>query len=231
MSLVAALKYKLKRALGIISASQHRLHQAYSQWEAVKGDETLRQQYPLGQDSIVFDVGGYKGQWASDMFARYLCRIYVFEPVASFSRQLAKRFAHNPGIRCFAFGLAAETRQQEICLLDDGSSIINGQGEKERIELVSINEFLQDQGIEEIDLLKINIEGAEYELLEAMIRTGSLAKVKYLQIQFHITGPDSADRLARMREALAATHRQDWCFDFIWEGWSRKNEARETPRA
>ena len=39
--------------------------------------------------------------------------------------------------------------------------------------------------IEYIDFLKLNIEGSEYELLENLISSNNLDKIKYLQIQFH----------------------------------------------
>ena len=40
-------------------------------WLAVEGDATLRVDYDLDQDSLVFDLGGFTGQWASDIFGRY----------------------------------------------------------------------------------------------------------------------------------------------------------------
>lgn len=39
--------------------------------------------------------------------------------------------------------------------------------------------------IDDIGLMKINIEGGEYELLERMIELGIINKVKDIQIQFH----------------------------------------------
>jgi FkbM family methyltransferase len=36
-----------------------------------------------------------------------------------------------------------------------------------------------------VDLLKINIEGIEYEILPRIISSGHINKIKHLQIQFH----------------------------------------------
>ena len=49
-------------------------------WFQNNGDKTLRLNYPLTDKSIVLDLGGYEGQWASDIFSRYCCFIHVFEP-------------------------------------------------------------------------------------------------------------------------------------------------------
>lgn len=37
---------------------------ALQRWRKENGDYTHRVNYDLNEDSIVFDVGGYKGEWA-----------------------------------------------------------------------------------------------------------------------------------------------------------------------
>ena len=53
----------------------------------------------------------------------------------------------------------------------------------EKINTIDINEILDKYS--QIDLLKINIEGGEYDILERMYKTGTINKVQNLQIQFH----------------------------------------------
>src|SRR5438477_4586077 len=43
-------------------------------WREINGDRTLRLSYDLSENDVVFDVGGYEGQWASDIYAMYGCR-------------------------------------------------------------------------------------------------------------------------------------------------------------
>lgn len=40
--------------------------------------ENLRYNYDLNEDSVVFDLGGYKGEWTEKIFSKYRCYIYVF---------------------------------------------------------------------------------------------------------------------------------------------------------
>lgn len=63
-----------------------------SKWYANGGDYELRFNYDLNKDSFVIDLGGYQGQWSSDLFSRYQCHIVVFEfePVSNFSLRLRK---------------------------------------------------------------------------------------------------------------------------------------------
>jgi len=61
--------------------------------------------YDLNENSLVFDVGGYKGQGASDIFSMYLPTIYIFEPRAEYAQAMEKRFKKNNKIKIFNFGL------------------------------------------------------------------------------------------------------------------------------
>ena len=49
-----------------------------ARWFRDKGDETLRLDYPLTQESIVFDLGGYHGDFAAAVYERYGCKVYLF---------------------------------------------------------------------------------------------------------------------------------------------------------
>ena len=55
-----------------------------NQWFKDNGDSTLRVKYPISENSIVFDVGGYMGEWSLKIVDRYNPYIYIFEPVPEF---------------------------------------------------------------------------------------------------------------------------------------------------
>lgn len=189
-------------------------------WFSSKGDETLRLNYDnLNSKSIVFDVGGYKGQWASDIFSKYLSTTYIFEPVKEFSNLIKKRFSKNKKIIINSFGLGGKTREQTIYLKDDSSSV-HGEGKGEKIKIVSFKDFITKHKIKKIDLIKINIEGGEYELLEHILKENLISKINNLQIQFHrnIDFPDK--RRKQIQEKLKETHKLTYCFPFVWENWT-----------
>ncbi len=68
---------------------------AVTKWFRDRGDETLRLDYPLAPQSIVFDLGGYKGDFAYEMNKKYGCFVYVYEPVRDFYEECARRFKGN----------------------------------------------------------------------------------------------------------------------------------------
>ena len=73
-----------------------------------------------------------------------------------------------------------------------------------------------------VDLLKINIEGGEYELLEGLIASGNIKCCKHVQVQFHTAGRDWAGRYSEIRAALDRTHRITFDEPFCWQNWDRR---------
>lgn len=191
-------------------------------WFADQGDATLRLDYDLGPQSLVFDLGGYEGQWASDIHAMYGCRVFVFEPVPAFAARIGRRFRHNPNIRVFDFGLAGRTGEAGISLAQDASSLYHAGSDAIRIQLLCAADFLRDEGVTDIDLMKINIEGGEYDLLEHLLDTGLAGRIGNLQVQFHDFVPDARSRMEAIQQRLAATHELTYQYPFVWENWRRR---------
>lgn len=75
-------------------------------WFWINGDKTLRLNYPINEKSIVFDLGGYKGVWASNIFNKYGAEIWIFEPVQKFYNDIRIKFFNNDKIKLFNIGLS-----------------------------------------------------------------------------------------------------------------------------
>lgn len=191
-------------------------------WWNHHGDSTLRVNYDLTPQSLVMDLGGYQGQWTSDIFSRYLCKVKVFEPVKSFADGIGARFRHNDNIIVYPYGLGGFTRKEWISLCAEASSIAVQSGEREEIEIVDVADWFSDEKIKSVDLMKINIEGAEYELLERLLDTGLVNMIRNIQVQFHNVNKDSEDRMEAVQERLLETHTLTYQYRFVWENWTRQ---------
>ena len=175
-------------------------------WNQLEGDKTLRLDYDLNNDSIVLDVGGYEGQWASDIFAKYGCRIYIFEPVSSFCHKIKDRFIKNTRINVHNFGLSDRNDELPISLDGSRSSTLYGDfSSSNKVNLKRFKEWLQVEDLESIDLMKINIEGGEYALLKHIYEEGLMAKIKNFQIQFHDLNPNSQEEMKNIQKYLEKT--------------------------
>jgi FkbM family methyltransferase len=200
-------------------------------WFATQGDKTLRLNYDLDDSSIVFDLGGFEGQWTSDIFSMYCCHIHIFEPVQSFSDKIQSRFAKNNKITVHEFGLSNENRKEKIFINADSSSsfsINENHSLSGDINLVRAIDFIKNYNIECIDLIKINIEGGEYDLLEHLIESGFLENINNIQVQFHDFIPNAVTRMANIQDALSKTHYLTYQYPFVWENW-KKNDSGNVP--
>lgn len=190
-------------------------------WFKDKGDEALRLKYPLTAQSVVFDVGGYHGDFAAAIYQQYGSKVYVFEPVPEFYNKCVTRFKGNSQIICLNYGLSSTDGWLDIGMAENASSFASphATGEMQRVRVRSIVECIHELGIEKIDLIKINIEGGEFDVLPAIIDSGDINKVSYLQIQFHNFVDQAVLRREQIRKGLAKTHTEMWCYEFVWESW------------
>ena len=200
-------------------------YRTVTKWFADDGDATLRLDYPLDASSVVFDVGGYRGDFADAIFKRFGCRVFIFEPVPEYHAHCLKRFSGNPAITCLNYGLAASTGSFLMKISEDASSFTRDieAGRTLRASVRGAIEAVDALGVETIDLIKINIEGGEFELLPAMIDSGLVRRTKYIQIQFHNFVAGAVKARNDIRSKLGATHREMWCYPFVWESWERMN--------
>ena len=197
---------------------------AGQKWFSDKGDQTHRLNYQLNAESIVFDLGGFQGDFAAAINEKFGCKVYLFEPVHNSYLKCVKRFEGNSQVVCFNYGLSSKNGRFNIGLAENSSSFSSphAQGEMEEVQLKSIVECINELDVKEIGLLKINIEGGEFEVLPAIIESGDINKVISIQIQFH-NFVDNAETLrADIQARLKETHQQTWDYYFIWENWERK---------
>ncbi|MEM8498528.1 MAG: FkbM family methyltransferase [Pseudomonadota bacterium] len=180
----------------------------------------------IDKDSIVLDIGAYIGDWARVIFDRYQCKIHAFEPNPETLPRLLARA--NGEWECHDYGVSGATEELQMSMNGMGSSVFDlGSSDKnpeyKSVQLRAIDEVWSDLGYGDVDLMKINIEGGEFPLLEKMITTDLLPKVRIFMIQFHEWHPGAYVRRWKIRRELRKTHVQRWGYHFIWEYWERKD--------
>ncbi len=195
-------------------------------WFRDDGDNTLRLNYPLTKESVVWDLGGYHGDFAAEILRRYDCRVFLFEPVPKFHAQCITRFSGVSRVQCLPFGLSRTSGWFDISDSEDGSSFVRtGQkADTVRAEMRPVAAMFDELKVDQVDLLKINIEGGEYDVIPALIEAGMMSRVRFLQVQFHDFIPNAHIKREQIRQCLADTHRELWNYPFVWECWERKLE-------
>jgi len=193
-----------------------------------QGGEMLRLDYPLDSNDVVLDVGGYIGDFADDIVCKFGCQVDVFEPVSQYAEKIRERLASNSKVHVIEAGLGGGDRSEVITVEGLGSSVfVEGREDKvkETIKIVSIVDYIESKGYSTIGLVKINIEGGEYELLDVLFEHPHLLmNIKYFQIQFHDFVPNAQEMRNKIQKKLSKTHKKMWDFPFIWESWELKKE-------
>lgn len=153
----------------------------------------LRDEYALKvpfQPGTIIDVGANIG-----FTTLYLHRVFPFAKILSLEpdcenfKLLQKNTSAYPTIQ--ALPLALFNRVGEIEMVDEGHGIrgymareILGAAKGHVMPCTTVTELMSSQGLVEIDILKIDIEGSELEVFSHEPDTW-LPKVKYLIIELH----------------------------------------------
>ena len=180
----------------------------------------------ITSDSVVVDVGAFTGGWAQHIVDRYDPLIYAFEPNPRSFASLQEKASSNPKLRPMQYGLGDEDLSVDFTLNGLGSSMCDDRTghsnmERVKVEIAAIDRVWKDLKLGRVDLMKINIEGAEFPLLDKMIKTDLLKQVDCFLIQFHEWHPDAYRKRRQIREELSKTHRLEWDYHFVWEKWVR----------
>jgi FkbM family methyltransferase len=144
--------------------------------------------------------------------------------VLPYYEKIKQMFKGNSKVKVFPFGLSSVNNKLDIIINGDSTSAYRNkkEGAKTTIELKNFNDFLLENNIDKIDLIKINIEGEEFPLLDSIIKSGDISKINNIQVQFHQWIDNSIKLRAAIQDQLKNTHKQDWNFEFVWENWSKK---------
>lgn len=163
----------------------------------------------LGPDSVVIDCGGFHGGFSNAVNRRFGCVCHVLEPSPENFRHIPERL----GIIRHPVALSTVDGEAEFHLAY--SPICNSLRslaetaqplETIRVETVTLPSFLKANGIDRIDLLKLDIEGMEMEVLETLPET-VLEKISQITVELH--DPFIAPKGADLRRMNRLVHRLD----------------------
>lgn len=135
------------------------------------------------QGGVVLDLGANRGEFAERMAREYSARVYSVEPVPELFRELKEW----PGGKKFNYCIGSETGEVTLSFPKNRCATTYASAEDApsiRARQISINDFFRQYVLEEVALLKMDIEGAEFEALET-IASEHLQKIEQLTVEFH----------------------------------------------
>lgn len=181
------------------------------------GFEAKRYEYDLHPSDLVIDLGAYEGQFAQNIHNKYGCQVICVEPT-----QAANHLSVYPWATVINAAASVDNIPMKFGGAHYWTSLFVSEGDEQTYPCFDVLELIVDK---EIGLLKCNIEGCEYMVLNRIIDAGLLGNIKYLQIQFHKLNETSVYKRNQIRQALLKTHTEMWCVDFCWESWKIKEHV------
>lgn len=196
-------------------------------WFENKGDETHMLNYDLNDESVIIDLGAYKGIWI-DMLLKKISpkkpTIILIEPIKEFYEFLKEKFKNQDNIKIMNVGVSTNENEifKEIYLSQDGSSTNFKQGDSLKAKFIPINKILQEYDVKKVDLMQVNIEGDEYSLMEYMISSKFINKIKNIHVQFHYGIDNDIARHEKIRENMELLDfKMNFDYPFVWESWKK----------
>ena len=146
--------------------------------------------FPISNDDVIIDVGAHIGLFA--LFASQFCKngkIFCYEPIKENYKILIENIEMNQIQNIFPNNLAVtkETSRVKIFLNDDqsGHSMFIQNKNFVEVDSKSLSDIFIDNGIKECDFLKLDCEGAEYEIVESL-SSDLFTKINKTAIEYHM---------------------------------------------
>ncbi|MBD2093913.1 FkbM family methyltransferase [Trichocoleus sp. FACHB-591] len=158
----------------------------------------------INRSRLIFDVGANVGEWAEMALAlNSAIDLHCFEPSStSFSTLSKKSLAGNVTLN--NFGLSSEVEDKSLFIFDDNSPLnslwkrsglksygLSTPCREEKVKLETLDNYCVAHKIEQIDVLKIDVEGHELEVLKGAKNLLSLEKINFIQFEYGGTYIDS----------------------------------------
>jgi FkbM family methyltransferase len=199
-------------------------------------DQYQQGEVRLAEDDVIIDAGAFIGDTAVYFHHRLggRCRIHSFELLDENLALLLHNLERN-GVRDDQIVLnklaLTDKSGDEIVIADgasQGATSIFGQGAKgQRVQTVTLDEYVVRMGLERVDFIKMDIEGAEVMALKGARQTIAHFKPKLAICLYH-----KWDDAFTVPQAILACG-VDYAFTFKWvqlrDGWEAVLLA--TPKA
>lgn len=134
---------------------------------------------------VVFDVGA-----ANSFLNKLDCEVHFFEPMENRFTELVNMTPPNDKYTYNMSGCGSKNTTMDLYGAIGSTEWrelpprfgVKEDSPVERIKIVRLDDYITEKGIEEISLLKLDIEGAEYEALLGM--GDHLTKCKYITFEY-----------------------------------------------
>ncbi len=171
------------------------------------------------KELVIFDVGSNVGLYIEKILEHgkqvgFYPQVHAFEPTNSCSEKLQQKFAHNQNVKLNQFGVSDRPGKATIYYDKETSGLASlyqrdlksykiELSQQETIELRRLEDYIKENNIVHINLLKIDIEGHEMSAFRGL---GKFLNPKFIDaIQFEYGGANLDSHTSLMEIASLLT--------------------------
>tara|TARA_Y200000002_G_scaffold194537_1_gene160741 strand:+ start:433 stop:1101 length:669 start_codon:yes stop_codon:yes gene_type:complete len=179
-----------------LKLKENKLYYEY-RYTKFKNKFKILDQFNLNYKSIILDFGSNVGDVSKYLYEKYKSNIYSYEPNIHAYNIQKKRFAYNKKIHVFNKAIDVESTKKSIYFhknslkggdveyshassLDANKANVSKEN-SQIVNTISVSEILKQ--FNQIDLVKIDIEGYEYKILPVLI--DNRHKIKKIIAELH----------------------------------------------
>lgn len=149
-----------------------------------------------GDAPVIFDCGANIG--FATLYFKWLfpkSKVFVFEPGAEAFQMLKKNVEKNNLKDVYLYNAALSDKTGEISfyVVEDKPGVMGMSTVKDRIvnqkevivKCTTIGDVMKEHNLQKVDFLKMDIEGAEDDVVKNLLETKDLQKIDRLRIEYH----------------------------------------------
>ncbi len=149
--------------------------------------------YDFPENALCLDCGANVGL-ITDIVLFMNGKSICFEPNKTAVNMLHKKYKHNPNVKIEAVAVSDKDSSATLSFYgqyDRGANICGFKGEQEKpkklsytVKTIRLSEYINSLP-ENVYLLKLDIEGAEFDVIPDLIKSGAINRCKYVVCETH----------------------------------------------
>ena len=189
--------------------------------------------YDIDNCKTVFDIGANVGLWTKYILTRNARKVYCFEPNKKAVAHLRESLKNDHNATVIEKAVYKENTSLQF-YIDDSNSLISslipesGHAPSYNVDAITLQDAIQLSGEDRIDLVKIDVEGSEFGIIESLTKE-TAAKIDSFLIEYHdfyfSEGMEKVVKLIQQLEDLGYTVEKSTIqgSKFIYASKIRKN--------
>lgn len=212
-----------KKLQGIASSLRNALENKMNDNE-LSGEYRVLRILAKSNPKVVFDVGANVGNWTKEL-KQYSpdSEVYSFEPVPQTFEKLCQNLKGMLKVKPKPFALSDREGSLKFNFYPSNSyfssihkNTLGSNFETILVNTISGDAFCDEQNIEEIDYLKIDVEGAENKVLEGFSQRIKEQKIKVIQFEY---GPQNIESRFLLKDFYELLEGNGYRIGKIYPNW------------